>query len=152
MSSELCETVNLLVLEGNGCRFADGVESDRPIRVTTRTGTLLPAHATSGGKVLLAELPDVLYPSGLIRVTDRTVATLEDLREQLADIRQAGCAPNLGESEPGLHAAAVCVRDHAGRAIAALAVSIPVTRVRPGTLEGMVEPLRRAALRISDDL
>lgn len=156
LAGELRETVNLLVLEGNGCRFVDGVESDRPIRVTSRTGTLLPAYATSGGKVLLAELPDdqleALYPSGLVRVTDRTIGTLEDLRAELAEIRRAGYALNRGESEPGLHAAAVCVRDHAERAIAALAVSIPVTRVQGGTLERMVEPLRRAAQRISDDL
>ncbi|MGH3750003.1 MAG: IclR family transcriptional regulator, partial [Micromonosporaceae bacterium] len=57
LSEKLRETVNLLVLEGAGSRFIDGVEGDRPVRVSLRTGVLLPASSTSGGKVLLAELP-----------------------------------------------------------------------------------------------
>jgi DNA-binding IclR family transcriptional regulator len=58
-----------MVLEGNGTRFLDGVEGPQALRVSFRTGTLLPAHVTSGGKALLAELPPerlrALYPHGL---------------------------------------------------------------------------------------
>ncbi|MGW1668107.1 IclR family transcriptional regulator domain-containing protein [Streptomyces sp. NPDC002324] len=47
----------MMVLEGNRIRFLDGVEGAQALRVSFRTGLLLPAHATSGGKALLAELP-----------------------------------------------------------------------------------------------
>ena len=156
LSAQLRETVNLLVLEGSGCRFIDGVEGDRPIRVTSRTGTLLPAHATAGGKLLLAELPpdelDARFPDGLTSVTDRTITTLSDLHAELAVIRQHGYAVNRGESEPDLYAVAVGVRDHSHRAVAALAVSAPALRANYAQLEALVGPLRSAAKAIGNDL
>lgn len=156
LSVQLRETVNLIVLEGSGCRFVDGVEGDRRIRVTSRTGTLLPAHATSGGKLLLAELApddvDALYPEGLPGVTDRTITTLPDLHAELAAIRKQGYAVNRGESEPDLFAVAVCVRDHSQRAVAALAISLPALRANDAHLEALVGPLRSAAEAIGADL
>jgi DNA-binding IclR family transcriptional regulator len=84
------------VLEGDNVRFVDGVESDQPVRVTVRTGALMPAHSTSGGKVLLAELSPqhlhALYPQGLRRVADRTIVDLRELEEELAAVRREGYA------------------------------------------------------------
>jgi DNA-binding IclR family transcriptional regulator len=156
LAAELRETVNLLVLEGSGCRFVDGVEGDRQIRVTSRTGTLLPAHATSGGKLLLAELArdevDARFPDGLTSVTDRTITALSDLHAELDDIRSQGYAVNRGESEPDLFAVAVCVRDHSQRAVAALAVSVPALRVNDAQLEALLGPLRSTSEAIGNDL
>lgn len=156
LSAQLRETVNLLVLEGGGCRIIDGVEGDHPIRVASRTGTLLPAQATSGGKLLLAELPadqvDARFPDGLTSVTDRTITSLTDLHAELAVIRTQGYAVNWGESEPDLYAVAVCVRDHSQRAVAALAVSVPALRVNDAQLEMLVGHLRCAVDAIGNDL
>ncbi|WP_395110965.1 IclR family transcriptional regulator [Actinomadura sp. SCN-SB] len=156
LAAELHETVNLLVLEGAGSRFIDGVEGDRTLRVTSRTGLLLPAHSTSGGKVLLAELPDdevvALFPDGLPRVTDRTITDFEALKAELRSVRDLGYAVNHEESSPGLDAVAVCVRDHLGRALAALAVSLPHQRMTQGYLHMMLPPLRATAEAISRDL
>uniref|UniRef100_UPI000A58BA05 IclR family transcriptional regulator n=1 Tax=Nocardia pseudovaccinii TaxID=189540 RepID=UPI000A58BA05 len=58
LSRKVGNTAFLVTLQGNGCRFIDGVESNRALRVGSRVGLLLPAHTTSGGKVLLAQLPD----------------------------------------------------------------------------------------------
>lgn len=156
LAAELRETANLVVLEGAAVRFIDGVEAAQALRVTSRTGALLPAHATSGGKMLLAELTDseleALYARGFSRITDRTLTDLSALREELADARRLGYAMNRGESEQGVHAVAVCVRDHAGRAVAALAIAVPAPRADHSRLRGFVEPLRRAAEAISRDL
>ncbi|GAA4075292.1 IclR family transcriptional regulator [Actinomadura miaoliensis] len=156
LAEELHETVNLLVLEGNGVRFIDGVEGDRPLRVSSRTGVLLPAHATSGGKVLLAELPDeealALFPDGLPRVTERTITDPDALRAELRSVRDLGYGVNHEESASGLDAVAVCVRDHLGRALAALAVSLPHQRMTQGLLHTILPPLRATAEAISRDL
>jgi DNA-binding IclR family transcriptional regulator len=121
-----------MVLEGPSVRFVDSVECDRPVRVSGRTGALLPVHATAGGKILLAAADpaaaQALLEAGLPRMTERTTTSTRILREELADIRRSGYALNLGESLDGLHAAAVPVTDAAGRAVAALAVSVPADR------------------------
>lgn len=156
LAAELHETVNLLVLEGNGTRFIDGVEGDRQLRVTSRTGTLLPANATSGGKVLLAELSDedalALFPDGLPRVTDRTITDPDAFRAELRSVRDLGYGVNHEESAAGLDAVAVCVRDHMGRALAALAVSVPHQRMAQGLLHAMLPHIRSTAEAISGDL
>ena len=70
------ETVNLLVLEGGSVRFIAGFEADQRVRTHVLTGTLLPAYAVSGGKILLAEMSREalreLYPRGLRQLTPRT--------------------------------------------------------------------------------
>ncbi|HCA86469.1 MAG TPA: IclR family transcriptional regulator, partial [Streptomyces sp.] len=81
------ETTNLLVLDGPDSFFLDGVDGPHPLRVAPRTGDHVPAYATAGGKILLADLgPDAVrsrYPDGLARLTP---ATLPDLAALLADL------------------------------------------------------------------
>ncbi|HEU4511774.1 MAG TPA: IclR family transcriptional regulator [Nocardioidaceae bacterium] len=156
LAARLDETVHLLVLQGAGARFIDGVESQQLIRVTIRTGTLLPAHATSGGKVLLAEMPrkelERLLSTDLPTVTDQTIHALPDLVEEFEEIRRLGYALNRGESDQALRAIAVPIRDGAGRAVASIAISVPTARGKISRLRGFVEPLKQTAAAISKDL
>ena len=87
------ETVHLMTLEGTKVRYVDAVEGTRALRVAPRTGGLLPAHCTSGGKALLAELPDerirAMYadPASLTPQTDRSVSSLPSLIAALEEVR-----------------------------------------------------------------
>ncbi|MQA87137.1 MAG: helix-turn-helix domain-containing protein [Streptosporangiales bacterium] len=156
LSARLHETVNLVVLEGSSCRFLDGVAGDRTLLTRVRTGTLLPAHTTSGGKVLLAELPPdhvrALYPHGLPKITEHTITDRERLRAELDRVREQGYAVNFGESEPGISALAVPVRDRRASAVAALAVSMPSLRMRPADVADLVAALRDTAAEIGREL
>lgn len=79
--AEFDETAHLAMLEGNEVRYLDAVESTRTLRVTPRTGALVPAHCTSVGKALLAVLSradlHALYPEPdkLPLRTSRSIAT-----------------------------------------------------------------------------
>lgn len=157
LSAQLGETVNLIMLEGNRARFIDSVEGTQAVRVGSRTGVLLPAHSTSGGKALLAELSvtelDKLYPDGeLARVTAITATRLDMLREELAEIRRLGYATNLEESERGLHAVGVCVRDRRGSALVALATGAPAVRLTRSEIPAVARTLRQTADSISQEL
>jgi DNA-binding IclR family transcriptional regulator len=60
---------------------------------TLDVGSLLPAHATALGKVLLAHHPyvvDALAEAGLARYTDATICDAERLARDLARIRERG--------------------------------------------------------------
>jgi DNA-binding IclR family transcriptional regulator len=156
LSRLLHETVNLIALEDDGCRFIDGVEGDQLVRVSARTGTLLPAYAISGGKVLLAALPKgrlrELYPNGLRKLTPNTVSDFRGLERELALIRKRGYALNVEESQVGLWAVAVPILDRAGHTIAALAVSTPASRVEPSDVAVRVQALRETVSAIAADL
>ncbi|HEY8591014.1 MAG TPA: IclR family transcriptional regulator C-terminal domain-containing protein [Naasia sp.] len=155
LAGKLGETVNLLVLQGPSVRFVAGFESDQQIRTHVLTGTLLPAYAVSGGKVLLAELSRErlreLYPRGIKKLTPHT-KTFTQLVEDLALVMMRGYALNEGESELGLSAVAVPLRDQLGHTIAALALSAPSSRMSQPQIRETVIELRECAARIRGDL
>ncbi|MPZ79249.1 MAG: helix-turn-helix domain-containing protein [Actinophytocola sp.] len=149
-SKQVSETVHLMVLEGNGVRFVDGVEGPHTLRVGPRTGVVLPAHCTSGGKALLAALsPDdlrALYPRGLPRSNDNAVATLPALIRHLAQVRRRGYATNINESERGISAIGCPVIDATGRTVAAMAIAAPSARCSRERI-GELAPLLADAAR-----
>jgi DNA-binding IclR family transcriptional regulator len=151
----MSETVNLLVLDGTAVRFIAGYEGDQRVRTHVLTGTLLPAYAVSGGKVLLAELPRetlrAMYPQGLRKLTERT-KTFTQLLDELSLVMMRGYAVNHGESEAGLSAVAVPLKDHVGRTIAAVAMSAPTARFARLDLREIVVQLRECARQIRADL
>ena len=155
LTAQLGETVNLLVRQDTSVRFVAGFEADQRIRTHVLTGTLLPAYATSGGKVLLAELPREelrsLYPRGLRRFTPQT-KTFTQLLDELALVLMRGYAVNQEESVSGLSAVAVPLRDRSGTTIAAVAMSAPSERLPPRRVREIVIALRGCAAGIRADL
>jgi DNA-binding IclR family transcriptional regulator len=149
------ETVNLLVLEGSSVRFVAGFEGTRRVRTHVLTGAVLPAYATSGGKVLLAELSRdtlrELYPRGLRKLTPHT-HTFTQMLDELALVMMRGYAFNRGESILGLSAVAVPVKDPLGRTVAAIALSAPTSRLPRGDVREAVIALRECASLIRADL
>ncbi|WP_240439535.1 IclR family transcriptional regulator [Streptomyces europaeiscabiei] len=150
------ETTHLMVLDGNGARFLDGVEGPQALRVSYRTGTLLPAHVTSGGKAMLAALPAdrlrALYPNGLPGELATAACDVERLFNELVAVRRDGYAINLQESERGVHAVGACVRDRTGTAVAAVAVAAPSVRCTRASLAALSRPLLAAVQDIGQGL
>ncbi len=134
LRDELGETVHLMVLQGADALFLDSVESSRALRTSSRIGRTYPAHATSGGKVLLAELSSQrladLYPGDdLPAATPRSIRTKADLMRELRLVRKRGYGTNRGESEPDVAAVAVAMKGSLNRPAAAIAVSAPLSRL-----------------------
>ncbi len=150
------ETAHFMTLEGNGARFIDGVEGSRSLRCGTRIGLLMPAHMTSGGKALLAELTGDelhrLYPRGLPRVDTKAITSLPALVRELSAVRRRGYATNHEESEPGIMAVGRCVRDRSGQAVGAVVIAVPTVRCDDGHLGELARHLQTAAEAIIGEL
>jgi DNA-binding IclR family transcriptional regulator len=153
LSQQCGETTNLAVLDED--RIINLVEAHGPAEITLRTwvGQTCPAHATSSGKALLADLTsdDVIDRMGdpLPTFTDNTIASAADLAAQLAVVRETGWASVTEELEVGLNAVAAPVRDNTGAVIAALSVSGPAYRLDPERFEVVAEMTVAAAAAIS---
>ncbi|HLH69050.1 MAG TPA: IclR family transcriptional regulator [Candidatus Dormibacteraeota bacterium] len=157
LSAELRETVSLIIVQGDRSWFLDSVESMEPLRVTTRTGQAKPAHCTSGGKVLLAELSleslRRLYPEErLPTLTPRSIASRAALEAELEAVRVRGYATNFEESEVGLSGVSVLIRDPEGRPLAAVAVSAPSSRLTDERVARFVRAAQETVGRIERDL
>lgn len=155
--SILDETAHLVVLRGTSVLFIDCVEPSRILHAGSRIGQTLPAHATAGGKALLAALPEErlleLFPDERLgSVTRRTQTSRPELFRELARVRELGYAVNDGESEEELVAVAAVIlsRDETPRG--AITVAVPATRYDAAALERMVPAIRAAAAETGEAL
>lgn len=119
LSEKLGETVHLGRLDGALVTFVDSVESSRAVRVGSRLGVSMPAHCTSSGKALLAELDAEtvrsIYPHEELQVlTDRSIASRTALEKQLAKVRRDGYAESGEESEEGVASVAIALGEFGG--------------------------------------
>ncbi len=157
LTAEVRETVNLIVLDGPLIRFIDSIEGPEAVRVSARTGTVLPAHCTAGGKVLLAaldrrHLQDVLGGGSLPGLTDRSTTDRTTLDEELAEIARNGYATSFEQSTVGLSAVAVPITDARGHVVAAIGVSAPAARLDSRRVAEIATAATAAAEAIAADL
>jgi len=143
----LGESANLAIRTGADARFIASVESAQSLRVTSREGMVFPAHRSTGGLLLLAELADdevaQIYAAAAQEDAERP--DLMALRRELAQIRAQGFVVNQGRSEKGVVAVGVPVRDPDGTALAGLSISMPEARYDKEQLLRIVATLHKAA-------
>ncbi len=157
LRDRVSETVNLQVRLGAQTRFIYTVESHQVLRVGDRQGTIMPAWVTSGGKALLAELPDAQLSALLRGVAGRPPAGLSDagrrsLVTELRLVREQGWAENIEQSESGLCAVGMCARDTSGVAVAALSVAAPAARYSPSVAKALVRELTATVSAVTAEI
>jgi IclR family KDG regulon transcriptional repressor len=111
-------------------------------------------HCTGVGKAILAFFPDekvkaIIEEHGLVRYTDRTITTFEELDKELKQIRLQGFAVDNMEHELGIRCIAVPLRDEYGKVTASISVSGPAERMPLDTIHSHAEPLKMLGLDIS---
>lgn len=129
LAQEMGETVFLGVLAPHGVLIVDKVEHGHVLRVAPDLGTLLPLCQTALGKLLLAFCPPAEQEAllALCPTVPHSVSTPARLRA----IAQQGYAIAVGEWMPDLSCVAAPIRNGRGEVIAALAVSVPQSRMPP---------------------
>jgi len=156
LAGRVGESANLAVLAGDHVRFIGSVEGSQALRVGNREGMVFPAHRTSGGVLLLAELPPeefaTLYSDE--RWADRLDERpdLKALRREMRLARERGFAINNGRTETGVTAVGRAVRIDGGRAEAAVSVSLPTARYSRTTLPRLVAALAVTTTDIEREL
>jgi len=132
LGTDLEETVNLVVLDGQEALFIDGVQCEQSVRVATRTGARLPAYATAGGKVLLAQTPYAALrnhlPETFRRLTRHTIPDRAALDLQLQRIRKRGYALDRGEHQEEVLEIGVTINNAHEKPLAAITVAGPRPR------------------------
>ena len=137
LSERLRETVHVGMLDGAAVRFVAVVEGPTAVRVASRLGRIMPAHCTSTGKAMLAQLPlaelhQLLPEENLERITDRSIGSRAKLEAELSRIREQGYAVNREESEEGVASVAVPIPTQAPGLRLALNAAAPQHRVDHG--------------------
>jgi IclR family pca regulon transcriptional regulator len=155
LSERVNESVSVTVLDEGDIIYVARVPTTRIMTISLGLGSRLPAHCTSMGRVLLAELPTealhAVVPPALPAHTDRTITSRRALEAVLEQVRVQGWALVDQELELGVRSIAAPLRDSAGRAIAAMNVSTHAGRTTVDELhEHFVPALVATAKEISD--
>lgn len=127
---------HLAVLDRGDCLYLDKVGGQLAATLTSRVGGRVPAYATACGKAVLAALApeqvDALYGRTLPRRTERTIADVATLHQELGRIRRRhGLAFENGEAMSGMACVGAPVRSPEGP-VAGISLCGPA---RPGHLE-----------------
>lgn len=161
LADQTRETVHLAILNQKDVVYIDKIESSSGgigLKMASTIGLRVPAHATSVGKVLLAELSEealdaLLGEEDLAGLTDRTITRLPDLKEHLEWVRVQGFALDDEENEQGIRCVAAPIRHESGQTVAAVSISTPAFRWDLIKMEDMLtREVIQTASRVSKKL
>lgn len=113
-------TAVISMIDSRGVVSFDYASPAGGVRIMPEIGVRLPAHATSQGKLMLANMPRrsrdaYLKKLRLIPYTPHTMTDAELLSRRLDEIAESGYAVEDGEYKIGLRSVSAPVRDDAGK-------------------------------------
>lgn len=117
--------VHLAIPDKAEIMYLERLQTVRVSRLFNGVGRRMPAHCTSSGKAIAAFNPVVARArtaAGFTRLTDSSIRSAAHFGQELAAVRRAGYAVNHDEAKYGLSSVAAPVRDHTGRARAAISL------------------------------
>ncbi|MFJ6280326.1 transcriptional regulator, IclR family [Arthrobacter subterraneus] len=151
----LGETSNMAVLDSDMVVYIAQVPSSHSMRMFTEVGRRAHTHDTGVGKAILAQLDNetvrnIVTRAGMPTPTEKSIGSVEQLLEELENIRERGYSIDEQEQELGVRCFAMAVPD--APTPTAISVSGPISRVDESFADKAVPLLRSAAQAISDDL
>ena len=156
LANSVGESVFLMILTGAYSRFLASAEASKPNKIPNRDGMIFPAHVTSAGLAMLAELSpsqlEKLYsPSSLVHLQGQ-LPTVSAMSAQLQLIRERGYALAAEQAEPGVTAVGCVLRWPGSQLSCGLSIAAPSSRFQDLDLDGTVHALSRSARAIEKDL
>ena len=150
LRSEIGETVNLTVREGDEVVYVERALPTRMMRVEQLIGSRAPLHVTAVGKLFLAEgseqsCREYARRSGLKRYTANTFTQAKKLWAEAQKSKLRGYALDNEEAELGVGCIGVAVHDNHGVMVAGLSISAPRERRR----DAWIAHLKKAGAELS---
>ena len=148
LSNKFNETINLGYFNGEEVLTIDKIDSTEILRMDAGIGGGEPAYCTSLGKAILAFLPDhqlekYLQATELIPFTSNTVISKDKLKAELMQIKENGYSIDDEELSVGLRCVGAPLFDHNGRALYAISLSGPSSRMGSKKIEEMSRELKK---------
>lgn len=151
------ETVTLVVPQGNQVVYLDRAESREMIRATTVPGSVQSILQSTGGKAILAEMPEAearkLLGTSLPRHTEHTITNVDEMMDNLRQAHRLGYAVSWREWHIDVVGVGAAIKDGSGAPIAAISMIIPAVRAARTRISKELGPLvAQAAKAISSRL
>lgn len=154
LSQETGHSVRLSVMDGDAVVYLMGIEGQAFIDTGWRSGTFLPIHSTTAGRIVLAFMDEaraeaLIERQPMDRFTPSTVVDRAELRRIIAEVRKTGFSSQRGETNPGLATVAVPIFGDGQSIVGALGFAYPSHAVPANKERELVGLLHRAARVLS---
>jgi len=142
------ETVNLSVRQGDEIVYVERTVSERSgMQVVRAIGGRAPLHLTSTGKLFLANddtraVRSYAMRTGLAGHTPNSITALNQLEQELDEVRRLRYARDNEELELGVRCIAAGIRDDSQSLVAGLSISAPADRANDGWLQALADTAR----------
>ena len=151
---EVGESCNLTALSGSEVIYLDRVETAAPLRFYLQPGSRVPVHCSASGKIFLSEMTPsqrqrLLAHAPLEAFTPKTLTQMDQLEQEIKQIKRQGFALDNEEFLPGLLCVAMLVPNASGRSNLCVAVQAPIMRLTVDKAMQLLAPLHRAAEALS---
>lgn len=156
LAEQIGEDVGLCIPDGDSAFYVDQVRHDGAVQVKDWTGTRLPLHVVTAGRLFLAARSDrqveryvkrPLAPYGPGTPTDQA-----QLWQRLRQIRATGYDWSLEEFAVGLNALAVPLHNEANELVASITLFGPSFRFPAGEPAAVVQLAQQTAGQIREQL
>jgi IclR family pca regulon transcriptional regulator len=146
------ERVDLSLFDGTSVIYAVRLQSKRETFFATLVGRRMPTFGSSGGRAMLAALPEaeaeaILEHSDRRRMTPKTVTDLPGLRAKIAEAQRDGFALSVEEALLGEVVLAAAVLDAQRRPVAAIHVAASLSEWEVEAFCRRIGPLAMEAAR-----
>jgi DNA-binding IclR family transcriptional regulator len=147
------ESCALNHLRGSMTEVVASVSSPQRLVSHMRTGDLAPLYATSGGKTILAHLPEAMREEYIAtvqfeRITPKTIRSRKELQKHLTATRKEGFAYSFEEFTPGIVGIGAPILSEAGFPLGSLNIAMPAVRYTAAAKARAENALQDAVQRI----
>jgi IclR family acetate operon transcriptional repressor len=154
LSRETLQTIQLAVLEGDEVIYVDQVEGTDIFQVRLRIGDRGPLHCTAAGKSILAflvegEVEKIFEKSKLLPFTNKTITSMNRLKDELRKIRRIGFSFSDQEYDKQLRAIGAPIIGIGSRVIGAVALVAPYNRIKVKEVARYGMMVKQTGLKIS---
>ncbi len=151
------ETVNLAVLDLDSVLYVEVLESPHAFRLVSTPGMKRPLHCTALGKALVAFLPQdeqqrLLAALNYDRMTPRTITSVARFKKEVAGVGERGYAVDDEEAVVGARCIAAPILDSKRRAVAAISIAGPVSRISRTKMPSLAKAVQATAAGITSKI
>ena len=153
----LDEVVHLVLPDEGEIVYIDRAESSQVVSMHSKVGRRAPMHCTAVGKALLSTMPEeevrhILERKGMTSYTPHTITDPDTLLVELRKIKVSKISIDTQENEIGVICLGTPIFDYSGRAIGAISVSGPASRIEEKGIERIGAEMKKSGERISANL
>ena len=158
LRDEVDEDIPFVVLSGNQIVVVYTALCSRLLRIGFSLGEIVPPHIDAGAKAILAYSDDIvrdrfIKPRATFkRFTEKTITKRSELLKVFEQVRREGVAYDFGEFHPDVIAFSAPVFNHENKAVAAITIGGPSSRISKLIGTEVVDLLKETAGRISNKL